>query len=95
MSLFKKMQSRQIQKKANSFIKSLSNKSEKEIEQMYLDRKEFENHKYLLDFLNVWTSEHSTIKQAIFGGYVNGILLEEEYNFKPNTDFNEIMFPFI
>ncbi|MDD6272706.1 MAG: hypothetical protein PUA90_04225 [bacterium] len=51
MSLFKKMQSRQIQKKANSFIKSLSNKSEKEIEQMYLDRKEFENNEIVLSYL--------------------------------------------
>ena len=35
MSLFKEMKSRQIQKKANDFIKSLSNKSEKDIEQAY------------------------------------------------------------
>lgn len=51
MSLFKKMQSRQIQKKANSFIKSLGNKSEKQIEQMYLDRKEFENNEIVLSYL--------------------------------------------
>ena len=31
MSLFKEFQSRQIQKKANNFIKSLENKSEKEV----------------------------------------------------------------
>ena len=43
MSLFKEMKSRQIQKKANDFIKSLGNKSEKDIEQAYLNTKEFEN----------------------------------------------------
>ena len=42
MSLFKEMKSRQIQKKANDFIKSLGNKSEKDIEQAYLNTKEFE-----------------------------------------------------
>lgn len=51
MSLFKKMQSRQIQKKANNFIRSLNNKSEKEIEQMYLDRKEFEDNEIVLSYL--------------------------------------------
>ena len=51
MSLFKQMQSRQIQKKANSFIRSLENKSEKEIEQAYLDNKEFENNEIVLSHL--------------------------------------------
>lgn len=51
MSLFKKMQSRQLQRKANNFIKSLSKKSEKEIEQAYLDNKEFENDEIVLSFL--------------------------------------------
>ena len=51
MSLFKEMKSRQIQKKANDFIKSLSNKSEKDIEQAYLNTKEFENNEIVLSYL--------------------------------------------
>ena len=51
MSLFKQMKSRQIQKKANDFIKSLSNKSDKEIEQAYLNTKEFENNEIVLSYL--------------------------------------------
>ena len=51
MSFFKHIQSRQIQKKANSFIKSLGKKSEKEIEQIYLDNKEFENNEIVLSYL--------------------------------------------
>ena len=43
MSFFKQMQSRKIQKKANNFIKTLNSKSTKEVEQAYLDNKEFEN----------------------------------------------------
>ena len=43
MSFFKEMQSRKIQKKANNFIKSLDSKSAKEVEQAYLDNKEFDN----------------------------------------------------
>ena len=51
MSLFKEMKSRQIQRKANSFIESLKKKSEKEIEQAYLDNKEFENNEIVLSYL--------------------------------------------
>ena len=51
MSLFKQMKSRQIQRRANDFIKSLSNKSEKEIEQAYLNTKEFENNEIVLSYL--------------------------------------------
>lgn len=51
MSLFKEMKSRQIQKKANDFIKSLGNKSEKDIEQAYLNTKEFENNEIVLSYL--------------------------------------------
>lgn len=51
MSLFKEIKSRQIQKKANDFIKSLSNKNEKEIEQAYLNSKEFENNEIVLSYL--------------------------------------------
>ena len=51
MSLFKEFQSRQIQKRANNFIKSLNNKSEKEVEQAYLNNKEFENNEIVLSYL--------------------------------------------
>ena len=51
MSVFKKIQSRQIQRRANSFIESLKKKSEKEIEQAYLDNKEFENNEIVLSYL--------------------------------------------
>ena len=51
MSLFKQFQSRQIARKANNFIKGLKNKSEKEVEQAYLDNKEFENNEIVLSYL--------------------------------------------
>ncbi len=51
MSLFKQFQSRQIARKANNFIKTLKNKSEKEVEQAYLDNKEFENNEIVLSYL--------------------------------------------
>lgn len=51
MSFFKEMQSRKIQKKANNFIKSLDSKSAKEVEQAYLDNKEFENNEIVLSYL--------------------------------------------
>lgn len=51
MSLFKEFKSRQFQKKAYAFIESLKNKSEKEIEQLYLDNKEFENNEIVLSYL--------------------------------------------
>ena len=51
MSLFKEFKSRQIQKKAYAFIESLKNKSEKQIEQLYLDNKEFENNEIVLSYL--------------------------------------------
>lgn len=51
MSLFKQMKSRQIQKKAYDFINSLNNKSDKEIEQAYLNTKEFENNEIVLSYL--------------------------------------------
>lgn len=51
MSFFKEMQSRKIQKKANNFIKSLDSLSEKEVEQAYLDNKEFENNEIVLSYL--------------------------------------------
>ena len=51
MSFFKQMQSRKIQKKANNFIKTLNTKSTKEVEQAYLDNKEFENNEIVLSYL--------------------------------------------
>ena len=60
MSLFKQFQSRQIARKANNFIKGLKNKSEKEVEQAYLDNnasaKETESkmEETLANYKNVW-----------------------------------------
>ncbi len=51
MSLFKEMKSRQIQKKANNFIESLKNKSDKQIELAYLNNKELENNEIVLSYL--------------------------------------------
>ena len=50
-SIFQQMQTRQIQKKANNFIKSLDKLSDKEKEQAYLDNKEFENNEIVLSYL--------------------------------------------
>ena len=51
MSIFQEYKNRQIQKKANNFIESLKTKSEKEIEQAFLDNKEFENNEIVLSYL--------------------------------------------
>ncbi len=51
MSLFKDIKNRQIQKKANNFIESLKTKNEKEIEQAFLDNKEFQNNEIVLSYL--------------------------------------------
>ena len=51
MSIIKDIKYRNNQKKANNFIASLKNKSEKEIEQAYLDNKEFENNEIVLSYL--------------------------------------------
>lgn len=50
-SLFKTMQSRQMQKKAQEFIENLSKLSDKEIEEEYLNNKEFENNEIVLSYL--------------------------------------------
>ncbi len=50
-NVFKQMQSRQIQKKANNFIKSLENKNEKYVEHAYLDNKEFKNNEIVLSYI--------------------------------------------
>lgn len=51
MSLFKEIKSRQIQKRANNFIESLKNKSDKQIELSYLNNKELENNEIVLSYL--------------------------------------------
>ena len=51
MSLFSDFQTRQLQKKANNFIRSLDKLSDKEIEQAYLDNKEFQNNEIVLSYL--------------------------------------------
>ena len=51
MSLYETIKSRQIQKKANSFIDSLKNKSDKEIEQAYLNSKDLENNEIVLSYI--------------------------------------------
>ena len=51
MSIFKEMKTRQLQRKSNDFIRTLSNKSDKDIEQIYLDNKEFEDSEIVLSYL--------------------------------------------
>ena len=50
-NVFKQMQSRQIQRRANNFIKSLEGKSERYVEHAYLDNKEFENNEIVLSYI--------------------------------------------
>ncbi len=50
-NIFKQMQSRQIQRKANSFIKSLEGKSEKYVEHAYLDNKDLRNNEIVLSYI--------------------------------------------
>ncbi len=50
-NIFKQMQSRQIQHRANNFIKTLENKSDKYIEHAYLDNKEFRNNEIVLSYI--------------------------------------------
>jgi len=50
-NIFKQMQSRQIQRKANSFIKSLDKKSLKYVEHAYLDNKELRNNEIVLSHI--------------------------------------------
>ena len=49
--MFKEMKMRQLQKRANAFVNSLEGKSDKEVEQAYLDNKEFTNNEIVLSFL--------------------------------------------
>ena len=51
MSLYKTLKTRQIQKKANSFVETLKNKSDKEIEQAYLNNKDLENNEIVLSYI--------------------------------------------
>lgn len=50
-NIFKQMQSRQIQKRANNFIKSLNNKSLKYVEHAYLDNKDLRNNEIVLSHI--------------------------------------------
>ncbi len=50
-NIFKQMQSRQIQKKANNFINSLDKKSIKYVEHAYLDNKELRNNEIVLSHI--------------------------------------------
>lgn len=49
--MFNELKMRQLQKRANAFVKSLDGKSDKEVEQAYLDNKEFTNNEIVLSFL--------------------------------------------
>ena len=51
MSLYKTLKNRQIQRKANSFVSTLKNKSDKEIEQAYLNNKDLENNEIVLSYI--------------------------------------------
>ena len=51
MSLFDDLIYRQNQKKANNFIESLKSKNENDIEQAYLDNKEFQNNEAVLSYI--------------------------------------------
>ena len=50
-NIFKQMQSRQIQRRANSFIKSLENKSDRYIEHAYLDNKDLRDNEIVLSYI--------------------------------------------
>lgn len=51
MSIYKTIKNRQIQRRANNFIASLKNKSDKEIEQAYLNNKDLENNEIVLSYI--------------------------------------------
>ena len=51
MSLYETIKNRHIQRKANNFIASLKNKSDKEIEQAYLNNKDLENNEIVLSYI--------------------------------------------
>lgn len=51
MSLFEERKKRKAQARANAYIKSLKGKEIKEIEQSFLDNKEFENNEIVLSYL--------------------------------------------
>ncbi|MBR4178608.1 MAG: hypothetical protein IKR57_04595 [Bacilli bacterium] len=60
MGLFKKLKSRQITKKARSFIKTLKNKSDKEIELAYLRSEGLEDNEIVLSY--IFFNHHDLIK---------------------------------
>lgn len=51
MSFIDTMKTRMIQKKANDFIKTLDKKTSKEVEQAFLDNKEFQNNEIVLSYI--------------------------------------------
>lgn len=58
-----------------------------------LDRMQFQTagYAYLYNAVRAWANAHSTLKQAVFGGYVRGVMaLEAGYE-----RFEEARFPFI
>lgn len=62
-----------------------------------IDRRDFEELQYVLGFLDKWINEHSTVKQYIFGGYVTGIVLENnpKYCFEKPCGYEDFCFPAI
>ena len=51
MSFVDRIKSKQVQKQANDFIKLIKGKSDKEIEQIYLDNKDLETNEIALSHL--------------------------------------------
>ena len=51
MSLFERMKKEKIRKKSEDFIKKCSKLTDKEIEQEFLDNKEFEDNEIVLSYL--------------------------------------------
>ena len=58
-----------------------------------INRQQFKENgiEYMCGAVHAWTNTHSTLKQAVFGGYVRGVMAEHpDY-----ASFNEAVFPFI
>lgn len=51
---------------------------------------------FMEGFLGKWVNIHSTLKQAFFGGMVQGVLVENtKTSFVPPLNYGEVFFPFI
>lgn len=59
-----------------------------------LSNAQFREDSWCLGFLEKWDNEHPTLQQAAFGGYVTGVLVDED-DFIGNYPNGEIIFPFI